>query len=207
MNIFDRRRDIKNEFKKIFIYCEWKKTEVLYFKWFSKKLENEIRRRDIAIIIEWTGRSNLSIVDYTINEISKNSDFDKSIDEVWVVFDEDTVWKWKFDNSIVSAKANWIKVAYSNECFELWYLLHFEYFNSWIGRKEYYKKLSKTLGCSYEKNHKNIYELIEKNQWDAIKRAKKLLKLEQYKNLPISKHKPSTTVHLLVKVLNSLKDD
>jgi hypothetical protein len=203
-----RKRDNINIQKKIYIFSEWECTEVLYFEWLIKKLENEIRRKEIAILIEWTWRSNTSLVKYAIQEMKKVDWFDLENDEIWVVFDEDTVWGWKFDNSIKKAEAKNIKVAYSNECFELWILLHYEYVSSAIWRKQYYEKLWEILKLNYVKEGKSvkdIYDKIESGQKNAIKYAKKLLKLKEYEWLSPSKCKPSTTVHLLVEKLNSLK--
>ena len=61
-------------------------------------------------------------------EIVKNEDF--TFDEVWCVFDMDVQNSDKdfanFDNSIDRAKSLGYNVAYSNDCFELWLLLHYK---------------------------------------------------------------------------------
>ena len=91
-------------------------------------------------------------------------------------------------------------MAYSNEAFELWYILHFEFVNTVIPRKDYEKKLTKLLGYQYHKNSDSIYDdLIDKKN-NAIKNAANLLKLYNPQNP--ARDNPSTTVHLLVQELN-----
>ena len=91
-------------------------------------------------------------------------------------------------------------VAYSNEAFELWYVLHFEYLNSGISRQQYVSKLNRLLGKQYVKNDEEIYLLIFPRQKDAIRNADTLLKEYQTPNPACDN--PSTTVHLLVQQLN-----
>lgn len=79
-------------------------------------------------------------------------------------------------------------------------MLHFEFLNTGLPRKDYIKKLEKLLGYKYKKNSTTIYEEIENRQSTAIKHAKSLLKQYSSPN-PVSDN-PSTTVHLLVKKLN-----
>ncbi len=48
-----------------------------------------------------------------------------------------------FDNAINKAIVNNINVAYSNDSFELWYCLHFEFIDQQHRRDTYYTTLSK----------------------------------------------------------------
>ena len=100
------------------------------------------------------------------------------------------------------AESYGFKVAYSNESFELWYILHFEYLIAGINRKKYIKKLSKVLGEKYKKNSSKMYDILLSKKNTAIKNAKKLFKI--HLGLNPADMKPSTTVHLLVEELNGL---
>jgi hypothetical protein len=106
-----------------------------------------------------------------------------------------------FNAAITLANNRGIKVAYSNDAFELWYLLHFHFYNTGISRKNYQNMLTKLLGHKYEKNSETIYEELKNQQPEAIKHAKKLL-MEYDRPNPESDN-PSTTVHLLVEEINS----
>ena len=111
-----------------------------------------------------------------------------------------------FDNAIESGFSKGFFVAYSNDCFELWFYLHFHYTDQKNHRKFYYKK----LGENYEKNKKKynfclkIYSLLKSDQnasqYDAIERAKKLH--ENQKKLTYHKQNPITLVYKLVEYLN-----
>lgn len=99
------------------------------------------------------------------------------------------------------ARARGFEVAYSNEAFELWYILHFEYLQSGISRNEYKKKLTKYLDVKYKKNDLTMYERLLSKQSKAVQNAKSLLMYYGADHNP-EKDNPSTTVHLLVQQLN-----
>jgi RloB-like protein len=73
------------------------------------------------------------------------------------------------------AEALGFQVAYSNECFEIWYILHFEYLNTGLPRDDYGQKLSRHLEQDYKKNDLEMHKKILDKQPSAIKLAKKLL--------------------------------
>ena len=176
---------------RILIICEGTKTEPKYFEGMISDL------RLTSINIDGKGRDPQSIVECAKKEI-------KNYDEIWCVFDRDDFPKVRFNASLemANAKKDKIKIGYTNEAFELWYLLHFDYHSSAISRDDLIKKLKKKLG-KYEKNMDNIYEQLLDKQDTAIKNAKKLY--SSYPNTPNpEKDNPSTTVHLLVERLNGL---
>ena len=121
-------------------------------------------------------------------------------DQVWCVFDRDSFPPEKFNAAFILAEENNIEIAYSNEAFELWYLLHFNYYDSAMSRKQYGEKLSELLGYKYEKNSDSIYDKLLEKQSTAIKNAEKLLTI--HTPLNPEKANPSTKVHILVKELN-----
>ncbi len=176
-------REIKQRF---LIVCEGEKTEPNYFQSF--------RVPKFVIEIKGFGYNPSKLVE-AANELKSKDDYD----QVWCVFDRDDCPKQDFNSAISSAKSSNIQVAYSNEAFELWYVLHFEFLNTGIPRDDYIKKLTSLLGKKYQKNSKTIYNDLLDKQDIAIKRAKKLL--EEYEPLKPEQDNPSTTVHLLVEQL------
>jgi len=196
---FSRKRNIRKPYKWIYIFTEGQKTEPIYFE--AKK--KEIRKNNIKIEITGTARNTLDLVNFALDFVREEK-VDLNEDDCWVVFDKDS-FKKDFDNSIEKAESNGLKVAYSNECFELWLLLHFDFLNSAIGRKEYSKKLTRKLEKKYSKNF-NIYPFIKDKETNAIKNTRKLLKQFENENSCFKKN-PSTTVHLLVESLNELKNN
>jgi hypothetical protein len=188
-----KRKENTRECKKtIFIYCNGKETEPNYFNSFREKL----KLSGVKIEVVGLDYNSKSLVDYVIE--NKPSEYD----EIWCVFDKDDFKD--FDNAITKAENNKINVAYSNECFELWYYLHFEYLKSALHRDKYEEKLTKKLGQKYEKNYKGMYDILKDKQKIAIKNAKKLENENIHQNKIPSQSNPSTTVYKLVEVLNSL---
>jgi len=121
-------------------------------------------------------------------------------DQVWCVFDRDDVPAQSFNAAIASAVNKRMKVADSNQAFELWYLLHFQDCSSPMPRQDYMAKLSEALKHPYEKNSETMYaELLDKQE-TAISRAGRLL--ERYNPRNPADDDPSTTVHKLVQELN-----
>lgn len=194
--ITNKRVVNQRDFRTILIVCGAEETEPNYFEAFRVNL----KLKGVSVKIEREGKNPLSLVDYAIalkKEAKKNKE---TYGQIWCVFDKDDFTD--FDNAISKAEANGIKVAYSNECFELWYYLHFEYLESALYRHEYKEKLTKKLGQKYEKNSKGMYDILKDNQEKAINYAKNLENI--HKNKIPSKSNPSTTVYKLVEVLNSL---
>ena len=183
-----RRKVETRELRKSFlIVCEGEKTEPKYFEGFrvNKKL----------IEIKGLGYNTLSLVKEAIS-LKEGNDYD----QVWCVFDRDSFPAQNFNAAFESAASNNIRIAYSNEAFELWYLLHFQYYDAAIKRKEYCKMLTKSLGYKYVKNSDVIYDELLNLQSDAIRNAKRLLRT--YTPCKPERDNPSTTLHELVEELN-----
>jgi hypothetical protein len=160
-----------------------------------------------------TGYNTLSLVDHVIDFKDKNNIVtEEGFDELWVVFDKDDFDK-DFDNAINKAAASGLRVAYSNECFELWYLLHFIYIESALTREEIVEKLTTNLKkhtgdatLKYQKHSESMYSLIRGLEKKATDRAESLLKIYSGEK-SFKKKNPSTTVHTLVSALKKLSEE
>lgn len=195
-----RTENIYKILQNILIVCEGSRTEPNYFKMFP------VNKKIVSIDIRGTGYNTISLVNKAIELKDKADKIKQSYNQVWCVFDKDSFPDNNFNNAINKALDHKIKVAYSNEAFELWYLLHFDYHNSAISRSQYYPLLSENIclltngkKTKYKKNDTKIYELLLDKQPTAINNAKKLNAL--YTDKRYSKHNPRTTVHLLVEEL------
>ena len=195
---YRRKADIRKKRNKILIVCEGEKTEPNYFKKFP------LNEAEIEVKIIGTGYNTDSLVEKA-NEIKKRAFKEKEpYNQVWCVFDKDSFPAQNFNRAIQLAGNYNIKVAYSNEAFELWYLLHFGYYHSPISRKDYIKKLNKYLKpLIYKKNNPEIYNILNPHQNIGIENAKKLL--NSYPEFNPEKNNPSTMVHNLVEELNKYK--
>ncbi len=183
------------------IYCEGVNTEPEYFNSFPIMPEAN------AIGLS---RSGLSLVEKVIELLEKQKEKDPD-QQVWVVFDRDVRYSdgrkgdADFNKAIKLAHEKGIKCAYSNDCFELWFILHREYQQSALNRTQYYEKLSKWLNINYEKHGKSkdfandLYKKFEPQLETAIKNAEKLHK--SHHNDAFHQQNPCTTVYELVKEL------
>jgi hypothetical protein len=202
---------------RILIVCEGKKTEPNYFKWWEKQLENIKKAAKSKVVggidvnifgdeinVKGEGKNTNSLVKKAI-ELNNQANYEKiNYTQVWCVFDHDSFPPENYNAAIDKARANDFKVAYSNEAFELWYLLHFNDVNTGVGREQYKEKLTERLGEEYKKNDPTMYEKLLKHpkadQRQAIKYAKALKKL--WNTRDYANHNPSTTVFELVETLN-----
>jgi len=195
-----RKANIKEERQSIIVACEGTKTECLYLNniFRSLKAEHEIAS-DSLVIAKHKHTDPEGVLDDLLSH-SNYQDFTHK----WIVIDRDIARTnggghtlVNFNGALARAKSNQVEVAYSNPCFEIWYLLHLEYRNTAIDRDKLVKKLETKYG--YQKN--TLFQ--EGNVNSAIANAKRLLTLYGRPNPAIDN--PSTTVHKLFKVLESFK--
>ncbi len=182
----ERRVDTQPIHQRFLIICEGEKTEPNYFECF--------RAQGLVVDVEGLGMNTVSLVRKAI-ELRELDDYNQT----WCVFDKDDFPDKNFNDAIVLARRNGIRVAYSNQSFELWYLLHFDYMHSAVTREDYIRILDEKLNRKYEKNSTTIYDDLRERQVTAIKNAKTLL--NEYHPPRPAKDDPSTTVHLLVEQL------
>lgn len=134
-------------------------------------------------------------------------------DEVWCVFDRDS-----FPATEVNGACSRIaqldklagrgrgrprfRVAFSNEAFELWYLLHFCYMDVAVSRSTYAERLERYLGRVYLKNDPQLYAILRPHQPTALRNAERL-RAEVAGATP-AETCPATSVDVLVTRLNEI---
>lgn len=214
---FSQKQGKKKKSREIVTYflivCEGEKTEPNYFKSFPKQVGKVV----YDIEFDGGGISTLKVVEKAIELRDKSK---QKYDRVWAVFDRDSFKANSFNSAILKAKANSIECAWSNEAFELWYLLHFHNRITAMKRDEYKKAIENALNeklgkknkpFHYKKNDTSMYALLKKlgRQDLAIKWAKDLSEKidgENYAN-----YNPQTQVFKLVEELigqsNKLKEE
>ncbi len=171
------------------IVCEGAATEPEYFQGFGIR----------SVLVRGLGSNTDSLVEEA-NRLKTEKYPDR--DQYWCVFDRDSFPAARFNNAISKAEEYGFRVAYSNESFELWFLLHFAYLTSGLARRLYAEKLEKYLGHRYQKNSESMYaELLDKQE-AAIRNASRLLESYGNDHNP-EQDNPCTTVHLLVQELRN----
>jgi len=220
------------------IFCEDEVSEPIYFKYFETSLikvnpiKNQKSKTDNVL------KAICHCKDHELMECKDGSFYLQSENtQIWCVFDrdfEDTAPKillgnTSFDESIKTALSNGFKVAWSNDAFELWVLLHFEDIDlsneRYQNRETYYDRLTeifkslpnpnedlikaiKHLTFNYkqdlkkENNFRNIVrnEIVGKTK-DAIKRAKDIEAHHSTLKKPNHEKSPCTLIHHLVEEL------
>lgn len=92
---------------------------------------------------------------------------------------------------------------WSNQCVELWFLLHFSYMQSDLHRREYWPKLSDWLTSigagGYTKDREDMFQVLQPFMDFAIANAKRLAAANEGK--PPSRSAPGTRVYELVEKL------
>lgn len=210
------------------IFTEDAMSEKLYFESFQTK--------KLKINVVEDQKSKMENIFRAIKHCEKNKAFDEGI-HIWCVFDRDfngnpdelNLDEISFDESPHTAKRNNIKVAWSNDCFELWVLLHYEDVDEKepLLRNENYerlteilkvdKKISSDLHVNIEQGTFNYVNNFKKKKrfinyilptlkdptrrTAAIERAEKLEKYHATRNVAPHEMCPCTMVHHLVKEL------
>lgn len=207
-----KRRQDYLETKKIryYIFCEGEQTEPQYFEGFKRMIEdNPIYRDMILIDIEPCAADTMRVIAKAEEHVVEEN-IQKG--QIWCVYDKDSFPAGNF-NGVVNRAEQLNKenpelqyyAAWSNECIEFWFLLHFAYYTSNNHRTKYieflnerFKKLK--LG-KYRKNMKNIFEiLMEKGDPKlAIRYAKRIIEDGQGKTP--TEIAPGTEVYKLVEEL------
>lgn len=195
-----RQMETREIVKNILLLCEGEKTEPYYFKKFISRDNKKCCL--IAKPTEFTDIKNIVL------EAIKQKD---NYSEVWCVCDKDNNPPADFNAAIEMAARKGVFCVYSNECFELWYLLHFQMLSAALprhGAGSYKEKLSTELvqlgKDVYRKNRDDMYDILLAKQSDAIRNAKRI---ESYYAAAVSPsdRNPTTTVYSLVERLNSLQ--
>ncbi|WP_066358048.1 RloB domain-containing protein [Aliarcobacter cryaerophilus] len=222
-NDFKRKKQIKEQVKSVLIACEDKISSPNYFKMIIKRLiEDKKITQDSLVIAKHEHVNPKGVLQDLLNHKKDDKTY-KDFEHRWIVIDRDIARvnggghpKDDFLTALSEAKSKRVEVAYSNDCFEIWYLLHFVYRDTAISRDDVIKEVIKKLK---DKNFETFSKLNKENiktkemtelifnellelQKTAIKNSKKLL--ENYADLHNPElDNPSTKVFELVEILSN----
>ena len=209
-----RLEEVKSKRRFYLIVCEGEKTEPNYFE----SLKNDLPKGVLDVCdfkIVGTGHNTVSLVNSAMALRNKwQTQTNRTVDKLWIVFDKDSFSDQSFNSAIQTCIANNPNVdcAWTNEAFELWYLLHFHYYNTGISRRQYQELIEENFkkkglkDYTYKKNSTEMYSLLETytSRETAIKNAVNLEKLyigqQNY-----STQNPCTMVYKLVAELFGLE--
>jgi len=223
---FDTVVDNKETFKSIIIACEDSVSAPTYFENIIEDLRRSKKIKNSSLVIAKHKHTHpTGVLQDLLNHQSEEQGIKKTyknFDHCWIVIDRDkgtpTHTIQNFKEAINQAKNKKIKVAYANDAFELWYLLHFDYVDTPMDRTELITMLLDKLKEKYsegfanfttkniknENNTKLIFDTLLNVQQRAIDNAEKLLQFYGSEH-DAEKDNPSTTIHQLVELLNNLE--
>ncbi len=186
------------------IVTEGTETEPQYFQAIKKTIDTKYRDR-IHLDVTGKGDNTLSLFNRAVKDVVHSNNIYK---HVWLVYDKDDFPKENFDKTATlcettSTEETHYHAIWSNQCIELWFLLHFMFLQADLHRDEYWPKLteclkSKNLG-TYYKNRPDMYNVLHPFMDDAIRNAKKLEQINRGRTP--SKSAPGTMAHRLIETL------
>ena len=186
------------------IITEGTNTEPLYFESIKKEINEKYRDR-IHVEIEGTGENTLNLFQRAKKKAEKSPNVFKHI---WIVYDTDDFPFDQINQTVDLCASNSTDdteyhALWSNQCIELWFLLHFGFYHSDIHRKEYFPKLTKHLSSigkgDYKKNRGDMYNILKPYLKKAMSNANKLAKLNE--NKTASDSTPGTEVYKIIEKL------
>jgi hypothetical protein len=201
-----RTKATRSELAYFLIVTEGAKTEPNYFESIRATLPRNTLKH---IEVKGVGDNTYRVVEQA--NAFREEDL-RYFSEVWAVFDRDSFPADHFNRAIGRAKTLNIKTAWSNEAFELWYLLHFQFVQNAMNLEQYRPFLEREMSLKmgkpfvYEKNRADMYDLLQTfgDEEKAIERAKKLVTLYQ-DSTNYADQNPCTQMHILIMALNDLK--
>ena len=186
-----------------YLFCEGAVTEANYFRGFQRALDQEPVYRGMLTIVPCA--SNTTQI---VREAERYAEKHLLAEgEIWCVFDKDDFPVERFNQAVqltedLTAASAGVSfhAAWSNECFEIWFVLHFADYRSNNHREQYLHFLKKKLG-RYRKNQEDLFDrLLEKGDPRlAIRYARRIL--EESAGRPPGEIAPGTTVFRLVEEL------
>lgn len=206
-----RKQDnLEKKEHRYYIFCEGEQTEPNYFEGFKSFIESDPIYKDTVLVeIEPCAAETMRVIKGAEEYVHRNS-LQKG--QIWCVYDKDSFPKSDF-NAVEERAKNLNEqnpniqyhAAWSNECIEIWFILHFVNYVSNNHRTEYIKFLNrkfKELGIGkYEKNLQDIFDILLKhgNPKLAIRYAKRIIKENEGKASAMIA--PGTRVYELVEEL------
>lgn len=198
----DKPKKIQPEYH--LIVTEGTDTEPAYFGAMRDAI-NSVYPDRIQLHIHGAGDNTLNLFQKAKQIASSSANGYK---HVWIVYDTDDFPSEHINKTAElcrteSTEDTTFHAIWSNQCIELWFLLHFSYMQSDLHRRSYWPKLTEILSYqglgAYEKNRTDMYGILLPYMDTAIANAEKLERINTGK-LP-SDSAPGTMVHLLVKKL------
>ncbi len=118
-----KRKNQQKELRpRLHVFCEGEKTEPNYL---NEYIERRFPGTRLTLVRKTEKNTPIQLVEEAIDERKRSP----AGDLFWVIYDRESERKYpamQHDEACEKAKANNIEIAFSNVCFEVWILLHFQ---------------------------------------------------------------------------------
>lgn len=177
----NRKPSTLKPLKTMRIFCEGAKTEPAYIKAYLASFSRDGRRS--VIEVEKTDKNTAVQL---VEEAAKVKTSGNSLpdDEVWVVYDRESVAKYSetmHAKAVKAADKSGVNVAITNVCFEYWILLHlidtsapYGSYSDLMKSSNFKAEFRKLTGTDYDKAAKTVFSVTKSKLTVARSRAAKL---------------------------------
>ncbi len=143
--------------KQIYVSTEGQATEPDYVEYWHRN-----HRQHVVVVIDDFHGGPLQLVDRAIKRRQDDLREERrgrgrAFDEYWCVFDRDE--HKEFDAAVIRAVSSDIRVAHTNPCIELWFMLHFVDQTAFIHRHDAQQRSKELLGCEKRLTHVALGQL------------------------------------------------
>ncbi|WP_436527542.1 RloB family protein [Actinoplanes sp. HUAS TT8] len=155
----------------ILVFVEGLETEERYLTYWAR-----LHRHRVLVRIDPFRRTPLSLVEHAVTAVQRSTreakrGKGKGYDEVWCVFDVDE--HPHLETAKTLAGQHGIRLAISNPCLELWFLLHFTDRSAYLDRHAAQSLAQGHLKCGKTLSETAL-ELMAARHEDAVRRAVRL---------------------------------
>lgn len=152
-----------------YLFCEGEQTEPKYFDGFKRLIEDNPIYKDMVLIkIEPCAVETMRVIGKAEAYVAQHN---LKKGQIWCVYDKDSFPSSDFNAveeraSVLNQRNGELQYhsAWSNECIEIWFLLHFANYVSNNDRREYIRflddKFKETNLERYKKNMPNIFDIL-----------------------------------------------
>lgn len=193
-----RRRVTRAEVRReLLVFTEGKVTEPGYVVHWHRR-----HRRTVTIRIDPFQGGPLQLVERAVRARKEGGRDERNargraFDEIWCMFDVDE--HPKLAEAVALARDHGIRLARSNPCIELWFMLHFQDQTASISPKDAQRRSKQLLGCEKALTPEALAAL-DAGVADATRRARALEGRHRHDGSPPG-HNPSSSVWTFVAAL------
>lgn len=154
--------------KTIYIFTEGE-TEKNYFSILNRKYNATVT---VKVSVNHAHKQGMNLLNHALGKIKSLTKTEKkNLGGVYIIFDKDDIDNDEMLKVLSKADNEGINIGFSNSCFEVWLLAHFEKPNVSHTKDRLYQRLETHLHCKqYSKKHKNDIDLLKRME-DCVSTA------------------------------------